>query len=221
MRGPHLLYAGAKKKTRVEILLRGKCGLYSDSETSLSLFPFLNVLFVQLIRKRLGVIHQSTSREQNACVRAPNEAILARNVSQNGWGHEREGEGTPCPDSWLFRYIHTHVLTYSSPLRYFCLYTYNVRRTNSNVIIFFIITGCKSFFKRSVRRNLTYSCRGNRNCPIDQHHRNQCQFCRLKKCLKMGMRREGMHCTETFINYLIAFLSRHFWNFYKCNFIMR
>uniref|UniRef100_A0A182VFQ6 Nuclear receptor domain-containing protein n=1 Tax=Anopheles merus TaxID=30066 RepID=A0A182VFQ6_ANOME len=52
-------------------------------------------------------------------------------------------------------------------------------------------TGCKSFFKRSVRRNLTYSCRGNRNCPIDQHHRNQCQFCRLRKCLKMGMRREG------------------------------
>ncbi|XP_064556476.1 steroid receptor seven-up, isoforms B/C isoform X1 [Drosophila montana] len=55
----------------------------------------------------------------------------------------------------------------------------------------FTCEGCKSFFKRSVRRNLTYSCRGSRNCPIDQHHRNQCQYCRLKKCLKMGMRREG------------------------------
>ncbi|XP_013169666.1 PREDICTED: COUP transcription factor 2 [Papilio xuthus] len=56
----------------------------------------------------------------------------------------------------------------------------------------FTCEGCKSFFKRSVRRNLTYSCRGNRNCPIDQHHRNQCQYCRLRKCLKMGMRREAV-----------------------------
>lgn len=54
----------------------------------------------------------------------------------------------------------------------------------------FTCEGCKSFFKRSVRRNLTYTCRANRTCPIDQHHRNQCQYCRLKKCLKVGMRRE-------------------------------
>ena len=51
--------------------------------------------------------------------------------------------------------------------------------------------GCKSFFKRSVRRNLTYNCRGNRNCPVDQHHRNQCQHCRFKKCIRVGMRKEG------------------------------
>jgi len=56
----------------------------------------------------------------------------------------------------------------------------------------FTCEGCKSFFKRSVRRNLTYTCRGSRNCPVDQHHRNQCQYCRFKKCLKVGMRREGM-----------------------------
>lgn len=56
----------------------------------------------------------------------------------------------------------------------------------------FTCEGCKSFFKRSVRRNLTYTCRASRNCPIDQHHRNQCQYCRLKKCLKVGMRREAV-----------------------------
>lgn len=56
----------------------------------------------------------------------------------------------------------------------------------------FTCEGCKSFFKRSVRRNLTYQCRGSKNCPIDQHHRNQCQHCRFKKCLKMGMKREAV-----------------------------
>ncbi|CAB4068565.1 NR2F3 [Lepeophtheirus salmonis] len=56
----------------------------------------------------------------------------------------------------------------------------------------FTCEGCKSFFKRSVRRALTYQCRGSRSCPIDQHHRNQCQHCRLKKCIKMGMRKEAV-----------------------------
>ncbi|KAE9420697.1 hypothetical protein Angca_006396 [Angiostrongylus cantonensis] len=52
--------------------------------------------------------------------------------------------------------------------------------------------GCKSFFKRSIRRSLSYACRGTKNCPVDVNHRNQCQFCRLKKCVKMGMRRESV-----------------------------
>ncbi|TNM88288.1 nuclear receptor subfamily 2 group F member 6 isoform X1 [Takifugu rubripes] len=56
----------------------------------------------------------------------------------------------------------------------------------------FSCEGCKSFFKRSIRRNLNYSCRSNRECQIDQHHRNQCQYCRLKKCFRVGMRKEAV-----------------------------
>jgi len=63
--------------------------------------------------------------------------------------------------------------------------------------------GCKSFFKRSVRRNLTYQCRADRNCPIDQHHRNQCQHCRFKKCLRMGMKREAVQRGRTSLNALV------------------
>ncbi|KAJ0059021.1 hypothetical protein NL108_007293, partial [Boleophthalmus pectinirostris] len=32
----------------------------------------------------------------------------------------------------------------------------------------------------------------NRECQIDQHHRNQCQYCRLKKCFRVGMRKEAV-----------------------------
>ncbi|KAM4563875.1 nuclear receptor subfamily 2 group C member 2 isoform 3-T3 [Odontesthes bonariensis] len=50
--------------------------------------------------------------------------------------------------------------------------------------------GCKGFFKRSVRKSLTYSCRSKQDCVINKHHRNRCQFCRLRKCLNMGMKTE-------------------------------
>ena len=40
-----------------------------------------------------------------------------------------------------------------------------------------------------------FCCRSNRDCQIDQHHRNQCQYCRLKKCERVGMRKEGTPST--------------------------
>ncbi|XP_033646802.1 orphan steroid hormone receptor 2-like isoform X2 [Asterias rubens] len=56
--------------------------------------------------------------------------------------------------------------------------------------------GCKGFFKRSIRKSLGYSCRGNKDCPINKHHRNRCQFCRLQKCLLVGMKSE-LQCERT------------------------
>ncbi|KAG8535696.1 hypothetical protein GDO81_027955, partial [Engystomops pustulosus] len=50
--------------------------------------------------------------------------------------------------------------------------------------------GCKGFFKRTVRKDLTYTCRDNKDCMIDKRQRNRCQYCRYQKCLAMGMKRE-------------------------------
>lgn len=51
--------------------------------------------------------------------------------------------------------------------------------------------GCKGFFKRTVRKDLSYTCRDNKECLVDKRQRNRCQYCRYQKCLAMGMKREG------------------------------
>ena len=51
--------------------------------------------------------------------------------------------------------------------------------------------GCKGFFKRTIRKDLIYTCRDNKDCLIDKRQRNRCQYCRYQKCLVMGMKREG------------------------------
>ncbi|XP_052871075.1 orphan steroid hormone receptor 2-like, partial [Anopheles cruzii] len=52
--------------------------------------------------------------------------------------------------------------------------------------------GCKGFFKRSIRKQLGYQCRGSMNCEVTKHHRNRCQYCRLQKCLACGMRSDSV-----------------------------
>ncbi|XP_014243594.1 hepatocyte nuclear factor 4-gamma isoform X3 [Cimex lectularius] len=52
--------------------------------------------------------------------------------------------------------------------------------------------GCKGFFRRSVRKNHLYNCRFSRTCVVDKDKRNQCRYCRLRKCFKAGMKKEAV-----------------------------
>ena len=51
--------------------------------------------------------------------------------------------------------------------------------------------GCKGFFKRSMRKDQGYRCRMNKDCDVNKNYRNRCQYCRLQKCLAMGMRSDS------------------------------
>uniref|UniRef100_A0A1I8IC03 Nuclear receptor domain-containing protein n=1 Tax=Macrostomum lignano TaxID=282301 RepID=A0A1I8IC03_9PLAT len=45
---------------------------------------------------------------------------------------------------------------------------------------------------RSIRRRVNYSCRSGRQCLVNKTFRNRCQFCRLRKCIGVGMRSEAV-----------------------------
>jgi len=55
--------------------------------------------------------------------------------------------------------------------------------------------GCRGFFKRSVRRNMQYTCKAEGRCVVDAARRNQCQACRFHKCLRVNMNKDGMSLT--------------------------
>ncbi|XP_032313869.1 retinoic acid receptor alpha isoform X1 [Camelus dromedarius] len=52
--------------------------------------------------------------------------------------------------------------------------------------------GCKGFFRRSIQKNMVYTCHRDKNCIINKVTRNRCQYCRLQKCFEVGMSKESV-----------------------------
>lgn len=75
--------------------------------------------------------------------------------------------------------------------------------------------GCKSFFKRTVQKNLLekYECiKSSDDCSVDKRSRAKCQACRLKKCFTVGMVAEGiLVLTITPVCLSFEFEKYHFW----------
>ncbi|XP_050533665.1 ecdysone-inducible protein E75 isoform X2 [Daktulosphaira vitifoliae] len=53
--------------------------------------------------------------------------------------------------------------------------------------------GCKGFFRRSIQQKIQYRpCTKNQQCNILRINRNRCQYCRLRKCISVGMSRDAV-----------------------------
>ncbi|XP_011484127.1 retinoic acid receptor beta isoform X2 [Oryzias latipes] len=50
----------------------------------------------------------------------------------------------------------------------------------------------QGFFRRSVQKNMVYTCHRDRNCIINKITRNRCQYCRLQRCFAVGMSKESV-----------------------------
>ncbi|KAJ3583474.1 hypothetical protein NHX12_017264 [Muraenolepis orangiensis] len=66
-------------------------------------------------------------------------------------------------------------------------------RSSGNHYGVYSCEGCKGFFKRTVSKDLSSTCRDNKDGLVDKRQRNRCQYCRYQKCLAMGMKREAVN----------------------------
>ncbi|MBN3274724.1 RARB protein, partial [Polyodon spathula] len=57
--------------------------------------------------------------------------------------------------------------------------------------------GCKGFFRRSIQKNMIYTCHRDKNCVINKVTRNRCQYCRLQRCFEAGMSKECERLAST------------------------
>ena len=89
-----------------------------------------------------------------------------------------------------------------------CLVTFRSQRTiilvlNSNSVLYltqiswfceyFIVWYLlfQAFFRRAVMEKDKYQCAKDKNCKIIDRKRGNCSYCRLQKCLNLGMSRDG------------------------------
>ena len=74
----------------------------------------------------------------------------------------------------------------------------------------------QKFFRRGLKENGSYVCKGSQGCSINPRMRNNCRFCRYQKCLVEGMSREGKLNCEIIIYCSYSIVSKEI---LKCQFL--
>lgn len=65
------------------------------------------------------------------------------------------------------------------------------RSLSPSPLLSFVPLMLQGFFRRSIQKNMVYTCHRDKNCQINKVTRNRCQYCRLQKCFEVGMSKEG------------------------------
>ena len=52
--------------------------------------------------------------------------------------------------------------------------------------------GCKGFFQRNCTKSDQFICSSGGVCEVDRRSRTMCKYCRLQKCLRVGMTINGL-----------------------------
>ncbi|UMM12463.1 hypothetical protein L5515_001225 [Caenorhabditis briggsae] len=101
------------------------------------------------------------------------------------------------PHASAFAAMHNHHQYESKPLQVSAqieVIPCKVCGDKSSGVHYGVITceGCKGFFRRSQSSIVNYQCPRQKNCIVDRVNRNRCQYCRLKKCIELGMSRDAV-----------------------------
>ncbi|XP_075217793.1 nuclear hormone receptor 3 ROR-beta [Lycorma delicatula] len=104
----------------------------------------------------------------------------------------------PPPTSPTHAHVHAHannsIRVYAFVAAQIEIIPCKVCGDKSSGVHYGVITceGCKGFFRRSQSSVVNYQCPRNKNCVVDRVNRNRCQYCRLQKCLRLGMSRDAV-----------------------------
>ena len=79
----------------------------------------------------------------------------------------------------------------------------------------------KSFFRRTIRKRHNYKCRMTHDCEINRETRNHCQYCRLQKCYRSGMKKARECHTETICKMYFVYKALQTFSFVECFLLMK
>uniref|UniRef100_A0A7E4V4Y0 Photoreceptor-specific nuclear receptor n=1 Tax=Panagrellus redivivus TaxID=6233 RepID=A0A7E4V4Y0_PANRE len=136
--------------------------------------PFLNQSYVQSLAAMTAAMNAAVKQNTTSMANLFDQATVSINTFPMNCSPNMKSESPGCGNSTLSCAVCGDV---SSGKHYGIL----------------ACNGCSGFFKRSVRRRLIYRCQaGTGMCVVDKAHRNQCQACRLKKCIAKGMNKDAV-----------------------------